>query len=64
MTKFYNIGIVSTYEIQEIIQAESLKQALEFAETQYYQGCYMPDDKNAFYYAPKFYNRNLKKEEK
>lgn len=59
MIKFYNIGIVSTYEIQEVIEAESLKQALEFAETQYYQGCYMPDDEDAFYHAPRFYNRNL-----
>jgi hypothetical protein len=64
MTKFYNIGIVATYEIQEIIEAESLKQALEFAEMQYYQGCYMPDDEDAFYHAPKFYKRDLKEEEK
>jgi hypothetical protein len=69
MLKFYNIGIVSTYEIQEVIEAKSLKQALALAEERYYQGYYMSDDDEAFYHAPKFYDRyldadNLTKEEK
>jgi hypothetical protein len=69
MLKLYNIGIVSTYEIQEVIEAKSLKEALALAEERYYAGCYMSDDDEAFYHAPKFYDRyldaeNLTKEEK
>jgi hypothetical protein len=59
MLRFYKIGIVSTYEIQEVIEAKSLKKAIEIAEERYDQGCYMPDDDEVIYRAPKFYDRYL-----
>jgi hypothetical protein len=63
MLRFYKIGIVSTYEIQEVIEAKSLKKALEIAEERYYAGCYMADDDEVEYRAPKFYDRYLDLEE-
>jgi hypothetical protein len=69
MLKFYKIGIVTTYEIKEIIEANSLKQALKIAEERYYAGYYMADDDEVEYRAPKFYERyidenDFEKEEK
>jgi hypothetical protein len=59
MLKYYKIGIVSSYEIQEIIEAESLKKAIEIAELRYYAGCYIEQDDETIYLKPKFYERNL-----
>lgn len=69
MLKYYQIGIVSTYEIVELIQAKSLKKAMEIAKERYYEGCYMADDEEAVYRSPKFYdryfiNKEFKKENK
>jgi hypothetical protein len=69
MLRFYKIGIVSTYEIQDVIEAKSLKKAIEIAKERYDEGCYMPDDDEVTYYAPKFYERyidtnDFEKEEK
>jgi E3 ubiquitin-protein ligase DOA10 len=59
MLRFYKIGIVSTYEIQDVIEAKSLKKALEIAEERYDQGFYMADDDEVKYHPPKFYERYL-----
>ena len=59
MLKYYKIGIVSSYEIQEIFEAESLKKAIEIAEERYYAGCYLEQDDETIYLKPKFYERDL-----
>jgi len=63
MLRFYKIGIVTTYEIQEVIEAKSLKKAFEIAEEQYYAGCYWEDDDEVKFHSPKFYDRYLDLEE-
>ena len=69
MMKFYKIGIVTTYEIQDIIQANSLKKAIEIANKNYDDGCYMEDCDGVVWKLPKFYERyidenDFEKEEK
>jgi len=69
MLRFYKIGIVTTYEIQDIIQANSLKKAIEIASKNYDDGCYMEDCDGVVWKSPKFYDRyidenDFEKEEK
>jgi hypothetical protein len=59
MLRYYKIGIVSTYEIQEVIEAKSLKKAIEIAKERYYKGCYIEQDDETMYRAPRFYERYL-----
>jgi hypothetical protein len=59
MLKLYKIGIVCKYEINDVIEANSLKQAIQVAKKCYEDGCYMAEDNVVNYLAPKFYEKHL-----
>jgi hypothetical protein len=61
--RLYKVGVVVTYEVQDIIEATSLKEAIKIAKKNYKDGFYEICFGKAVFREPKFYERYLKHED-